>query len=348
MPEVGKSNEAGRIWGSDVIAAAIREQGFPYICLTPGASFRGLHDLLVNYLGNKNPEMLVALHEEHAIAMAQGYATVTDKPLAAVVHSNVGLMHATLGIFDAWCARQPVVIFGATGPLDAARRRPWIDWIHTAVDQASMIRHYTKWDDQPGSPTAAVESIRRGSIIARNRPCGPVYINLDATIQEMELDSWPELHDVRSYGAPSLPAPAEKDLDQAVHWLEEANRVFMLCGRMSRDVDHWKSRVALAEALGAKVIIGNTPGAFPTTHPLFFGECAANVRPDVREALRKADVVLALDYVDIGGTLQQVFPPGTNVETEDNKLLDGAATVERMADGLSRPADCRPDFSYHG
>ena len=105
---------ANTLWGSDVIADALREQNIPYACLNPGASYRGLHDSMVNYLGNTNPKMIVCLHEEHAVGIAHGYAVVTNKPLIAIVHSNVGLMHATMGIFNAWCNRAPVVMLGAT------------------------------------------------------------------------------------------------------------------------------------------------------------------------------------------------------------------------------------------
>src|SRR3954468_14237992 len=138
-------------FGSDVIADTLRALDIPYIALNPGASYRGLHDSIVNYLGNSSPQMLLCLHEEAAIAIAQGYTKASGKMMGAVVHSNVGLMHATMAIFNAWCDRVPMLILGATGPWDAARRRPWIDWIHTASDQGALVRDYTKWDNQPGS-----------------------------------------------------------------------------------------------------------------------------------------------------------------------------------------------------
>src|ERR1700719_2205140 len=180
-------NEPGDYWGSDVVAETLRALALPYIALVPGASFRGLHDSLVNLLGNRDPQMLLCLHEEHAVAMAHGYAKVTGRPMGAIVHSNVGLMHATMAIFNAWCDRAPVVVLGATGPVDAAKRRPWIDWIHTAQDQGALVRNYTKWDDQPASPEAAQEALLRATWIANTEPMGPVYINLDAEMQEAKL-----------------------------------------------------------------------------------------------------------------------------------------------------------------
>ncbi len=177
------AGSAGGVWGSDVIADTVRLLGVKYAALTPGASYRGLHDSLVNHLGNTDPQMLLCLHEEHAVAIAHGYAKVTGEPLAAVLHSNVGLMHATMAIFNAWCDRVPMVLLGATGPVDAAARRPWIDWLHTCRDQGSLIRHYIKWDDQPASIEAAVEALLRANLITRTEPHGPVYVNLDAGLQ---------------------------------------------------------------------------------------------------------------------------------------------------------------------
>src|SRR5215470_4456137 len=174
-------------FGSDVVAETLRDLDIPYIALNPGASYRGLHDSLVNYLGNAAPQMLLCLHEESAVAIAHGYAKVTGRAMAAALHSNVGLMHATMAIFNAWCDRMPVLLLGATGPVDAAKRRPWIDWIHTARDQGALVRGYVKWDDQPASPAAAREALIRAAWLAEMAPQAPVYVNLDAAIQESEL-----------------------------------------------------------------------------------------------------------------------------------------------------------------
>src|SRR5262249_12782029 len=176
-------------FGSDVAADTLRALDIPYIALNPGASFRGLHDSLVNRLGNDRPRMLLCLHEEHAVAIAHGCAKGTGRAMAAGVHSNVGLMHAPMAVFNAWCDRMPVLLLGATGPVDAEKRRPWIDWIHTARDQGALVRGYVKWDDQPASPGAAREALVRAKWLADTPPQGPVYINLDAGMQEAELDA---------------------------------------------------------------------------------------------------------------------------------------------------------------
>ena len=259
-------------FGSDVIAEALRSLDIPYIALTPGASYRGLHDSIVNYLGNTKPQMLLCLHEEAAVAIAHGYAKVTGKAMVTAVHSNVGLMHATMAMFNAWCDRMPVVVLGATGPVDAVKRRPWIDWIHTARDQGALIREYTKWDDQPASPGAAREAILRGTWIANTVPHGPVYINFDAELQEAKVsEQLPTIDVARYMPTVSTAAPAGV-VREAAAMLKGAKQVLILAGRASRDLDAWNARVALAEALNARVVTDLKIGAtFPTDHPLYVG-----------------------------------------------------------------------------
>src|ERR1700738_1391394 len=82
-------------FGSDVVADTLRALEIPYIALNPGASYRGLHDSIVNFLGNETPQMLLCLHEENAVAIAHGYAKVTGKAMAVAGHSNVGLFHGS-------------------------------------------------------------------------------------------------------------------------------------------------------------------------------------------------------------------------------------------------------------
>src|ERR1043165_2076747 len=236
-------------FGSDVAADALRATDIPYIGLNPGASYRGFHDSLVNYLGNERPQMLLCLHEESAIAIAHGYAKVTGKAMAAAVHSNVGLMHGTMAIFNAWCDRMPMIILGATGPVDAVKRRPWIDWIHTARDQGALIRAYTKWDDQPASPGAAREGILRGWWLANANPQGPVYINLDAEMQEAKLTEELPALDIHRFIPPVARAPAPEVVKAAAELLSKAKHPLILAGRVSRDIEAWNARVALAEAV---------------------------------------------------------------------------------------------------
>jgi thiamine pyrophosphate-dependent acetolactate synthase large subunit-like protein len=301
------SAKTAEAWGSDAVAEILRAIDIPYIALNPGASYRGLHDSLVNYLGNSRPQMMVCLHEESAVAIAHGYAKASGRMMAAAIHSNVGLMHASMAVFNAWCDRVPMMVLGASGPMDADKRRPWIDWIHTCADQGGLTRNFTKWDNQPFSAAAAYEAVLRGAQIANTPPCGPVYINLDVAMQETKLGALPPLPEVARYGAPRPPIPAAEPIAAAAALLAGAKRPVMVMGRGARSMEAWKKRIALAEKLQAYVVGDLKAGAmFPTDHPL---HVTSGARLSVEEArlLKEADVILSLDCIDLGGFLRLVY-----------------------------------------
>jgi thiamine pyrophosphate-dependent acetolactate synthase large subunit-like protein len=311
------SEPSNTVWCSDAIADMLRALDIPYVLLNPGASFRGLHDSIVNHLGNKNPQMIVVLHEEHAVAIAHGYTKVAGKPLAAILHSNVGLMHGSMAIFDAWVDRVPVIVLGATGPVDAAKRRPWIDWIHTAQDQAALVRHFIKWDCQPASIGAAQEALLRARQIATTAPQGPVYVCFDAALQESRLSEPPVMLDPSRYLAPPPARPSDESVRRAAELLSKARRPVILAGRVNRDTAAWQQRVQLAEMLNAEVLTDLKVGcAFPTVHPLHAAPSGHFLNATSREVLRGADVVLSLDWLDLAGTLKQAWenePVGSQV-----------------------------------
>lgn len=314
-------------FGSDVASDALRATGIDYIALNPGASYRGFHDSLVNYLGNARPQILLCLHEESAVAIAHGYAKVTGRAMAAAVHSNVGLMHGTMAIFNAWCDRMPVLILGATGPVDAVKRRPWIDWIHTARDQGALVRGYTKWDDQPASPAAAREAILRAAWIANTQPCGPTYVNLDAGLQEAKLTEPVPAIDTQRFMPPVDSAPAPDAVAKAAALLRDTKQPLIMAGRVSRNLEAWNARVELAERLNARVITDiKTGAAFPTDHPLHAG-VPSFIAPtsEAVDAIRSADTILSLDWIDVAGTLKQAGQSQAKVVqvTVDHHLHNG-------------------------
>jgi acetolactate synthase-1/2/3 large subunit len=125
--------------GSDFMVDVIKSLGFEYVAANPGSSFRAVHESLVNYGGNKNPEFITCCHEESSVALAQGYSAVEGKPMLVMAHSTVGLQHASMGIYNAWAGKAPVyILLGNT--VDAAERRPGVEWDHSAQDAAAMVR----------------------------------------------------------------------------------------------------------------------------------------------------------------------------------------------------------------
>ncbi len=344
-----KAGQFEMAWGSDVFAHMLREFGVEYIALNPGASYRGFHDSLVNYLGNRDPSMLIAMHEEHAVAIAHGYAKVTDKPMAVAVHSNVGLMHATMAIFNAWCDRAPMLILGATGPVDAAKRRPWIEWIHTAKDQGVLIRNYVKWDDQPASPQAAVESMLRAWQIARATPRGPVYVCMDVGLQEMALDEPPDIPAIARFAPAADPAPSPDALARAAGLLAKAERPLILAGRVARDPQGWADRIRLAELLDARVLTDlKTGAAFPTDHPLHPLPPIKRPSKQASALIAEADVILGLEWVDPAGTFKlatgQTHSAATFINCSmDSYLHNGWSMDHHILPAVDLPLSCPPE-----
>lgn len=297
-------------WASDALAELLSQLDLPFIAMVPGSSYRGLHDSLVNYLGNSGPELVVCLHEEHSVAIAQGYAKVTGKPMLVGLHSNVGLMHAAMSIYNAYCDRAPMVILGATGPLDGAKRRPWIDWVHSSADQGALIRNYVKWDDQPGSIEDALDSVVRGNVLTRSGTKAPVYISLDCEMQEEPATSDLKVPDPSKYPVPVPAAPSAAVTAGLAERIQAAKRPVFLLGRTGRSEAEWANRVALAEALGVAVLTDlRKPACFPTEHPNHPArQGAGRLSASGLEMLRQSDLIVAVNWTEVEGAMRAAFP----------------------------------------
>ncbi len=278
-----------RRFGSDVMVDAIKACGFRYLPLNPGSSYRGLHDSLVNYGGNE-PQIITCTHEKVAVGIAHGYAKATGETAACVVHDLVGLLHGAMGIYYAWIDRAPIVVFGGAGPMAYDRRRPHIDWIHTANIQGNAVRDFTKWDDQPYSVASVPESIARGFRIASQAPQGPVYIALDAGLQEDELTEDAPLPDWSRLRPPAPIGPDPAALRRLAERLAAAERPLVVVSYAGRDPAAFGQLVELAELLGAGVIDTGWRLNFPNRHPYAV----------TMELLPECDCVLFLDVKDMG------------------------------------------------
>jgi acetolactate synthase-1/2/3 large subunit len=276
-------------WGSDVIVDLLHRYELPYAALNPGASYRGLHDSIVNYGGNR-PVMMLCQHEETAVQIAHGYAKASGRPMVAILHNLVGLLHANLAVYYAYADRAPVFIVGATGPMDETKRRPRIDWIHTALVQGEAVRAYTKWDYQPTVVGGVPESFARAYAVMMTEPRGPIYMCYDAWLQEQPLE-----HEVPlpPKGAAKIPARMAADpeaLKQASEELLKAKRPVILAEFVGREPEGFHALVELAETLGAPVYDVNSRLNFPSRHPLNLSM--------VKDVFRDADLVLCLDTRD--------------------------------------------------
>jgi acetolactate synthase I/II/III large subunit len=307
VPEVwsaGAGRKSNAQYGSDLMVEVLRELGIKYIALNPGASYRGLHDSMVNFEAGKGPEIIMCTHEEIAVALANGYARVTGDIMATGLHNVVGLQHASMAIFNAWCDRTPILNLGGGGPQNATHRRS-TDWVHTALVQGNAVRDYVKYDDQPNSVDAIPESFLRAYRIAMTEPRGPVYICLDTDVQEEKISKPMVVPHAQLFRPPAGPAANPESLRQASRLLAEAQWPVIVAGEVGRNPKALPPLLDIAEELGAAVIDSDGRYAFPSTHPLNL----TNARED---ALRDADVVLALDVPSLG------VPLGPSVRERGN------------------------------
>jgi len=283
-------------YGSDLIVDVMKSLGIEYAAINPGSSFRGLHDSLVNYDSGKNPKMITCCHEEIAVSFAHGYAKAAGKPMAAIIHNVVGLQHASMAIYNAWCDKTPVIVMGGTGPMDSSRRRPWIDWIHTAMLQGGLVRDFVKWDDQPMGLGAIPNSIVRAYRTAMTEPKGPVYLAFDVDLQEAELKEDIPIPAIERYRPPA-PLQAEPDtIKEAAQLLAQAQRPLIIADYMGRNPESVNHLVDLVDLLSIPVIDRGARHNFPNTHP-----CDLTGRE--KAMVEKADVILGLDVMDLYGAL---------------------------------------------
>ena len=274
---------------SDVIVDLLKYYGLPYIAMNPGASFRGLHDSIINY-GENSPELLVCQHEETAVQIAHGYARATGKPMGVILHNLVGMLHAQMAVYYAYIDRAPIFIMGATGPMHEGKRRPHIDWSHSALTQGEAMRNYTKWDYQPHAIEGVPESFMRAYSTMVTEPAGPIYMCYDAWLQEEKLTAALDMPPPDMQLAPSPMAGDPETLGKIVDALLAAENPLILTDYIGRHEGNFEKLVALAETLGAPVWDVNNSLAFPNRHPL-------NLSMD-SDYLKGVDAILGLDLRD--------------------------------------------------
>jgi benzoylformate decarboxylase/acetolactate synthase-1/2/3 large subunit len=294
----------------------LRRLGLRYVALNPGSSFRGLHDSLVNYGGNEIT-MIECPHEKIAMGVAHGYAKATGEPMAAILHDLVGLLHGAMGVYYAYIDRSPVLVLGGSGPADHARRRPNIDWIHSANVQGEAVRAYTKWDHEPRSLASVPTILARAYRISLEEPRGPVYVALDAGLQEDRVSAAVSLDDLPRLAAPpSALAPEPAALRALAEQLCSARRPVMVLGYPGRHPASFDVLTRLAEEVGIGAVETHWRLNFPNRHEL-------NVTGS--SALERADCLLFVDVKDMGKATQRLDSTTRRITSRvapDTRVLD--------------------------
>lgn len=304
-----RSGRPDRQFMSDAVAQVLRELDVDYLALVAGSSLSGIHDSVLNFLGNEQPQIITVLDELTAVGIAHGYAKATGRTMAAALHGNIGVLRASMAIFNAWCDRAPVLLLGGTGPDNETRRR-LSDWLHTSSDQAGFVREFIKFDAHPRSTVGAIDALLRARQIARTSPNGPVMVNFSSDFMETPAKVPDAFGSLDRYMPPGPAGPMPDDIARAKSLLSQASSPVILLGRCSRDGQAWQDRIDLAESLNARVLtLIRLPACFPTDHPLHAGEPYFQGLPfEARAALGQADAILALDFPDLQYSLLQVFP----------------------------------------
>jgi len=299
--------------GSDFMVDVIKTLDITYLPANPASSFRGLHESLINYGRNTKPEFLTCMHEESAAAMCHGYFKAAGKPLLTLCHGTVGLQHATMAIYNAWCDRVPLIVVGGND-LDAAKRPPGVPTFHSAQDINALVRDFTKWDDTPVSLQHFAQSFVRAYKIAMTPPYGPVAIALDAGLQQDTIHENGERLYIPRYVPMTPPQGDANAVREAARLLANAQNPVIVVDRAARSEDGIRLLVALAEALQAPVVDQGGRMNFPRTHPL-------SSPPTV---IGRADVIIGLELADYWGTVNAFI---------DNGGDDGSGTRESRIKG---------------
>jgi acetolactate synthase I/II/III large subunit len=302
--------------GSDFMVDVIKSLDIDYVPSNPASSFRGLHESLLTYGGNRKPEFITCMHEESSVGIAHGYFKITGKPLIALCHGTVGLQHATMAIYNAWCDRVPVIVMGGND-LDAAKRPPGVPTIHTAQDIGSLVRDFTKWDDNPVSLPHFAESFVRAYKLAMTPPHEPVFLSLDVGLQE-EAAHEPDKLRIPRYVPTAPPQGDSGAVREAARLLANAERPAIVADRAARTPAGIKLLVELAEALNAPVIDQAGRLNFPTTHHL-------NQTARAGAVVGQADVLIGLELTDFWNTVNAYIDNGENLR--ESRVKTGAKLI---------------------
>ncbi|ONY10117.1 thiamine pyrophosphate-binding protein [Burkholderia cenocepacia] len=314
---------------SDLIVDFLKQQEIEYVAFNPGASFRGIHDSLVHR--EDSPEILMACHEEIAVAMAHGYYKACNRHMAVFLHANVGLLHGSMAIFNAWCDRVPLLLIGGNGPIDAAKRRPWIDWIHTSQNIESAVKDFVKWCDQPTSQRATVESLYRAFKLMNTEMHAPCYVAIDFDVQEQEVESAAQLLPPTATTPSRLPAADAPFIENLTERLLSARMPVLIIDFSGRDPATVAPLISLAEQVGMAVIDRGNRFNFPNVHPLN----VSNAPPDM---LKEADLVLAIEVQDLAGALGAFLP------VTDGMLAIEDVTVVTLSTSDTLPSKWAADY----
>jgi thiamine pyrophosphate-dependent acetolactate synthase large subunit-like protein len=324
VPNIAPYKTEGRP-GSDFMVDVIKSLDIKYLPSNPASSYRAIHESLIDYGKNTMPEFLTCTHEEVGVGIAHGYYKIAQKPLLTLCHGTVGLMHATMNVYDAFCDRAAVVML-AGNDLDAAHRAPGVPTVHSAQDINAIVRDYTKWDDTPVSAQHFAQSFVRAYQIATTPPCAPVILSLDDGLAQEPIRDFGQALYIPKFVPTAPPAGEQGAVREAARLLVNAEHPVIVADRAINTQRGMTLLVQLAELLQAPMVRQRGRLNFPTTH--YLGRPAT--------VIPQADVVLGLELTDYWATVNKFTDNNSNgwgrtsASTKPGTKLISISTLQLM------------------
>src|SRR5271156_3797273 len=225
---------------AEAYLALLAARGVEYLFANAGTDFAPLVEAFAKAArtGAPAPEPLIATHENLALSMAHGYAMVSGRVPAVMVHVSVGTANGVCGALNAAREFVPILFTAGRSPLTEAgmpgARDVYIHWAQEMCDQAGMLREIVKWDYELRNGQQLETVIDRALAIATSQPCGPVYLSLPREVLAAPLPGF-------TYDAPTrrvAAAPAAPDrgaIDEAARILATAENPLIVTASAGRD-----------------------------------------------------------------------------------------------------------------
>ncbi|HSG76674.1 MAG TPA: thiamine pyrophosphate-requiring protein [Burkholderiales bacterium] len=279
---------------AEAFLALLAARGVEYLFANGGTDFAPVAEAYAKGRaeGARMPEPVIVPHENLGVAMAHGYAMVSGRPQAMMVHVGMGTANALNGFINASRQNVPMLLCAGRSPLTegaglVGARNNYIHWAQEHFDQGAMLREFAKWDYELKHAAQVQAAVDRALAIAQSEPQGPVYLTLPREILASPLGT--SLQD-SPLQVPAAPPAADSDTLEAVAKLvARAERPLLVTANGGRTPESARAIARLAEefALG---VVQYRPRymAISTEHPMHLGW-------DPHAALKDADLVLVVD-----------------------------------------------------
>jgi len=279
---------------ADAWLGLLAARGIEYLFANGGTDFAPVVEAYAKgqKLGWRLPEIVIVPHENMGVAMAHGYAMVTGRPQAMMVHVGVGTANSLNGLINASRQNVPILFTAGRTPITesgalTAARNNYIHWAQEHFDQGGMLREFVKWDYELRHAEQVETVIDRALAIAKSEPQGPVYVTLP---REILASSFQSQYSEASTIAPASPPAADPEaLEEAAKLLGAAQHPLLITASGGRTPESSRAIEQLAQTMAVPVVHYRPRHlALSTEHPMHCGW-------DPHALLKEADVVLVVE-----------------------------------------------------